>query len=186
MRRGAELMRSASLLLVLIAFIAPPLSAQQADARFDAPARLRTYGGALIDPYSWGGVLGSTLIDQIADNPESWDFSDRALSNAARFVLEESIFHGVAALQDRSTWYYPCTCQGIPERTAHAFAEAFTDHDRAGGTHVSAARISAPYAAAFAEALWRPDRSFGGAITTGSTSLIFTGLFNIVREFLSQ
>ena len=179
------MVRFLALLLFLSGSTAAPLRAQQQpDSGFDAGTRVRTYASALIDPYSWGSVAASTLIDHIGDNPESWDFGDRALSNGARFVLEESIFHGVAALQDRSTWYYPCECVGIAERSAHAFVEAFTDHDRTGATHLSAARISAPYAAAFAEALWRPDRSFGGAVTTGTTSLIFTGLFNIVREFV--
>ena len=69
-------------------------------------------------------------------------------------------------------------------RVVHAFSEAFTNHYRTGAAHVSAARIGAPYGAAFAEALWRPDRSIGDAFMAGSTSLVFTGLSNIVREFI--
>jgi hypothetical protein len=163
---------------------AAPAYAQHAPDRFEPAARLHDYTASLTDVYSWASVAGSTLIDQLRDDPESWDFGDRALSNAARFVLEESIYHGVAALQDRSTWYYPCECTGIPARSAHAFAEAFTDHDRTGAAHVSVARIAAPYSAALAETLWRPDASVGDALFAGSTSLVFTGLFNIVREFM--
>jgi hypothetical protein len=173
-----------ALLFVLSAVNANRLGAQQTTDRFAPSARVREYAVAMIDPVSWGSVAGSTLLDQLGDNPESWDFSDRLLSNSARFVLEVSIYHGVAAFQDRSTWYYPCECQDIPGRTVHAFAEAFIDHDRSGAAHVSAARIGSPYGAAVAEALWRPDVSLGDAVMTGSSSLIFTGLFNIVREFL--
>jgi hypothetical protein len=176
--------RFCTLVLLLSSLAAHPVAAQQADDRFGGSARLRDYTASLIDPVSWGSVTASTLLDQLGDDPEAWDFGDRAISNAARFVLEESIFHGVAALQDRSTWYYPCACADIPGRVGHAFAEAFTDHDRAGVAHVSTARIGAPYGAALAEALWRPDTSIGDAVITGSTSLIFTGLFNIVREFV--
>ena len=170
--------------LVFVAAGAGSLQAQHAPARFDRPARVHEYAASLSDPYSWGSVAASTLLDHVLDNPETWTFGDRALSNAGRFVLEESIYHGVAALQDRSTWYYPCDCTAIPTRAAHAFAEAFTDHDRNGGIHVSTARLSATYGAALAEALWRPDTSIGDAVVTGSTSLLFSGAFNILREFV--
>jgi hypothetical protein len=173
-----------ALALAFFTLHATPVGAQHAPARFEPAARFREYATAMIDPLSWAGVAGSTLLDQVRDDLEDWDFSDRALSNASRFVLEVSIFHGVAALQDRATWYYPCECEDIPGRVVHAFAEAFTDHDRTGARHVSAARIGAPYGAAFAEALWRPDRTIGDALMTGSTSLVFTGLFNMVREFV--
>ncbi len=173
-----------TLALAWSGIVAGPLHAQQTDTRFDPPARVHDYMVSLADPFSWASVAGSTLLDQIRGDPEGWTFGDRVLSNAGRFILEETIFHGVAAAQDRSTWYYPCECTGIPARAAHAFAEAFTDHDRSGAAHVSAARIGAPYGAALAEALWRPDRSIGEALMTGSTSLLFTGVFNIVREFV--
>ena len=176
--------RSFLLGLTLAVLGAAPAYAQHAPDRFEPAARLHDYAASLTDVYSWAGVAGSTLIDQLRDDPESWDFGDRALSNAARFVLEESIFHGVAALQDRSTWYYPCECTGVGARTGHDFAEAFVDHDRTGAEHLSVARIAAPYGAGFAEALWRPDTSIGDALLAGSTSLVFTGLFNIVREFV--
>lgn len=170
--------------LVLLSASAATVSAQEADHRFDRPARVRDYGKAVIDPLAWGSVTLSTLLDQVRDDPETWTFGDRALSNSGRFLLEETIFHGVAAMQDRSTWYYPCTCTDVPTRVGHAFVEAFTDHDRAGNTYVSAARIGAPFGAAITEALWRPDRSVGEAAAAASSSLIFTGLFNIVREFI--
>lgn len=178
------MMRCLTVVLLLSPLWTAPAAAQKASSRFDPPARIHEYTVSLVDVVSWGSVAGSTLLDQIGGDPEDWSFTDRALSNAARFVLEVSVYHGVAAIQDRSTWYQPCECTAIPARTAHAFAEAFTDRDRAGGTHVSAARIGAPYGAAVAEALWRPDTSIGDALMTGSTSLVFTGLFNIVREFL--
>jgi hypothetical protein len=176
--------RTFYVLLIVSACSAAPVYAQHDPARFEPPARLREYGAAVLDPLEWAGVAASTLLDQIRDDPEDWDFGDRAVSNAARFVLEHSIYHGVAAWQDRSTWYYPCECTDIPTRAAHAFAEAFTDHDRSGAPHVSAARIGAPVGAAFAEALWRPDRSVGDAIVTGASSIVFKGMFNIVREFV--
>jgi len=175
--------RFLAMALSLCALVAP-LHAQQTDTRFDRRARVHDYGVALIDPYAWASVAASTLIDEIGDNPDTWDFGDRALSNAGRFVLETSMYHGVAAMQDRSTWYYPCKCTGTAERAVHAFGEAFTDHDRAGATYVSVAQIGSTYGAAFIEALWRPDRSVGQAFRAGTTSLLFSGLFNIVREFL--
>jgi hypothetical protein len=177
-------MRFSILILAVGGLAAAPLHAQESPNRFDRPARVSEYGASLFDVYSWAGVAGSTLLDQILDNPETWALKDRALSNAGRFVIEESIYHGVAAMQDRSTWYYPCACTGVPERTVHAFAEAFTDHDRTGAAHVSVARIGASYGAATAEALWRPDVSVGTAISTATSSLVFSGLFNIVREFV--
>jgi hypothetical protein len=170
--------------LLFLSACAAPLQAQDESKRYEPPARFQEYATAVIDPISWGNVAASTLLDQIGDNPESWGFTDRALSNASRFLLEETIYHGVAALQDRSTWYHPCECTDWPSRSGHAFAQAFTDYDRAGVSHVSAARIGAPYGAAIAEALWRPDTSIFDAIKTGSSSLVFTGLFNIVREFV--
>ena len=172
------------LLLFISIFSAVPLQAQHDSTRFEPAARWREYGAAVFDPLSLAGVAASTMLDQIRDDPEDWDFGDRLTSNTARFVLEHSINHGVAAWQDRSTWYYPCECTDIPTRAAHAFAEAFTDHDRSGAPHVSAARIGAPIGAAFAEALWRPDRSVGDAIITGASSIVFKGMFNIVREFV--
>jgi hypothetical protein len=173
--------------VALLALGSASLSAQQAPpSRFDPPARFNDYAVALIDPYSWGNVAASTLLDQIGDNPETWTFGDRVVSNTARFVLEVSIYHGVAALQDRSTDYYPCECTGVPNRTVHAFAQAFMDYDRDGAAHISGARLGAPYGSAVAEALWRPDRSLMEAIEAGSTSIIFTGLFNIAREFISH
>ena len=172
--------------LLLCAFGTAPLHAQEAPNQFDPPTRTRDYGVALFDPYSWGNVAASTLLDQIGDNPETWGFGDRALSNAGRFVIEVSVYHGVAAMQGRSTAYFPCECIGIPNRTVHAFAQAFTDYDRDGVAHVSAARIGAPYGSAFAEALWRPDVSLMDALQAGSSSIIFTGLFNIAREFIQQ
>ena len=182
-QRDPTVMKRLLMSALLLTGLTAPAVAQQADPRFDSPARLREYGGALLDPLSWTSVAASTLLDQIRDDPENWSFGDRALSNGGRFVLEVTIFHGVAAKQDRSTWYYKCECTDTPTRVVHAFAEAFTDHDRNGVAHVSVARISAPYGAALAEALWRPDRSIGDAVMTGSTSLVFTGLFNMVREF---
>jgi hypothetical protein len=177
-------MRFAGLILLVCAVSAGPLTAQQAPNRFDRQARVHEYAASLTDAVSWGNVAASTLLDQILDDPETWSFGDRALSNSGRFVLEVSLYHGIAAMQDRSTWYHPCECTDIPGRAAHAFAEAFTDYDRSGAAHLSTARIGAPYGAAVAEALWRPDVSIGDALVTGSRSLIFTGLFNIVREFV--
>lgn len=170
--------------LIILAAGAAPLKAQVDSARYEPRARFNEYATAVIDPISWGNVAASTLIDQIGDDPEDWGFTDRALSNASRFVLEETIYHGVAAVQDRSTWYHPCACTDVPSRTGHAFAQAFTDYDRAGIPQVSVARIGSRYGAAIAEALWRPDVSLLDAVKTGSSSLVFTGLFNIVREFV--
>jgi hypothetical protein len=177
-------MRFSILIIAVGGLAAAPLQAQEAPNRFDRPARVREYGASLFDVYSWAGVAGSTLLDQLLDNPETWSFKDRALSNSARFVLEESVYHGVAAMQDRSTWYYPCECTAVPDRIGHAFAEAITDHDRSGVAHVSVARLGASYGAATAEALWRPDVSVGHAISTATSSLFFSGLFNVVREFV--
>ena len=177
-------MRFSILIIALGGLVAAPLHAQETVNRFDRPARVREYGASLTDVYSWAGVAGSTLLDQILDNPETWTLRERALSNSGRFLIEESIYHGVAAMQDRSTWYYPCACTGVPERIVHAFAETITDHDRSGAAHVSVARLGATYGAASAEALWRPDVSIGNAIATASSSLVFSGLFNIVREFV--
>ena len=176
-----------SILIIAVGGLAAaaPLDAQESTTRFDRPARVREYGASLFDVYSWAGVAGSTLLDQVLDNPDTWTLRERALSNSARFLLEESVYHGVAAMQDRSTWYYPCECTGVPERMVHAFAEAFTDHDRSGAAHVSVARLGASYGSATAEALWRPDVSVGHAISTATSSLVFSGLFNIVREFVS-
>jgi hypothetical protein len=187
MKNGESMMmRLLAAMLALPALSAASVSAQEAPNRFDPPARFHDYAVSIIDPYSWGNVAASTLIDQIGDNPDTWGFSDRAASNAARFFIEVSIYHGVAALQDRSTDYYACECTGIPNRAAHAFAQAFTDYDRAGVAHVSAARIGAPYGSAIAEALWRPDRSLMDAVQAGSSSIVFTGLFNIAREFIAH
>jgi hypothetical protein len=176
-------MRFSILILAVWGLAAAPLQAQEPTNRFDRPARVREYGASLFDVYSWASVAGSTLLDQIRDHPETWTFGDRALSNSGRFVIEESIYHGVAAMQDRSTWYYPCQCTGVPNRVAHAFAEAITDHDRTGATHISVARLGASYGAATVEALWHPEVSIGDAVTTATTSLVFSGLFNIMREF---
>lgn len=190
-------MRFSFLILAVWGLAAAPLQAQQPQQaeqtqqsqqpleRFDRPARVREYGASLFDVYSWAGVAGSTLLDQILDNPETWTIKERALSNSGRFLIEESIYHGVAAMQDRSTWYYPCECTGAPKRIVHAFGEAFTDHDRSGAAHLSVARLGASYGAATAEAMWRPDVTIGDAITTATSSLVFSGLFNIMREFVS-
>jgi hypothetical protein len=180
------MMRCLKVMLLLSAILPAPAAAQQAADRFELLARMREYGASLGDAVSWGGVAASTMIDQIGGNPDGWSLGDRALSNASRFVLEQSILHGVAAIQDRSTWYEPCACEGMPRRVAHAFAQAFTDRDRNGVPHVSAARVGATYGAAFAEALWRPDTSIEDAFVTGSTSLVISGLFNIVREIIAR
>jgi hypothetical protein len=177
-------MRFSILIIAVGGLAAAPLQAQETSNRFDRPARVREYGASLTDVYSWAGVAGSTLLDQILDNPETWTWKERALSNSGRFLIEESVYHGVAAMQDRSTWYYPCECTGVPERVVHAIAEAVTDHDRSGAAHVSVARLGASYGAATAEALWRPDVSVTHAISTATSSLLFSGLFNIVREFV--
>ena len=75
-----------TLVMTLSALNAAPLAAQHAPQRFEPSARFREYGVAVIDPLAWAGVAGSTLLDQVRDDPEDWDFSDRALSNASRFV----------------------------------------------------------------------------------------------------
>jgi len=54
--------------------------------------------------------------------------------------------------------------------------------DRSGDTELMV--FGTTYGAALAEALWRPDTSIGDAVVTGSTSLLFSGAFNILREFV--
>lgn len=160
------------------------LPAQQRTDRFSGSARLHDYVHSLVSPTAVLGVAAATALDQIRDDPAEWSLGERALSNAGRLVVQTSIQHGIAAVMDRSTWYYRCGCRDTGARVVHAFGEAFTDHDRSGQAHFSVARVAGAYGASYAEAAWRPGRSGAEAFVAGTTSLIGSGVLNLWREFI--
>ena len=157
--------------------------AQQRDDRFEAAARKRAYVTALAGPSALLGITASTALDQLRDDPSSWKLTDRLLSNAGRLAVQESLHHGIAAIMGRSTWYYKCTCTDTGARVAHAFAEGFTDHDRAGATHLSVARFVGAFGGAYAESTWRPERTTADILMIGTSTLVTSGLWNLVHEF---
>lgn len=165
---------------LLVMLLAGDASAQS--ARFDGPARRHDYVRALIGPSALIGIGVATGIDELRDDPPTWDTTDRLVSNAGRSAVQASIHHGIAALMDRSTWYYKCECDGLGSRVGHAIAESITDHDRNGGTHFSIGRVAGAYGAAFAESTWRPDRRTEDVLLVGTSSIVGSALWNIVRE----
>ena len=175
--------RTLALSLLLVLSMTGISRAQQQDDRFGSAARQHAYVSALIGPSALLGIGASTALDELRDDPTSWHVGDRLLSNAARLAVTESLHHGIAALMDRSTWYYRCTCTDTGGRVVHAFAEAVTDHDRRGATHVSVARIVGAFGGAFAESTWRPERSTADVLFIGTSTLVTSGLWNLVHEF---
>ena len=145
---------------------------------------MHDYVHALIGPSALLGIAAGTALDQIRDDPPQWNIGNRALSNAGRLAVQESVHHGLAAIMNRSTWYYPCSCTGTGARIAHAFGEAFTDHDVHGRTYLSVARIAGAYGGAYAESTWRPGRSGGEVIVAGTSSLVGSAVLNLWREFV--
>ncbi|HEX6557933.1 MAG TPA: hypothetical protein VF021_00680 [Longimicrobiales bacterium] len=174
------------LFAAVLSLSATPLLGQQNENRFDAPARRHDYLTSLFSPAALLGVAASTALDQIRDDPPEWNFGDRALSNTGRLVLQTSLHHGIAAVMDRSTWYYPCTCTDTGERVVHALAEAFADHDRQGKMYFSVAHVGSVYGSAFAESAWRPHRSLSEAFMSGTSSLVGSSLLNLWREFATN
>lgn len=163
-------------------------NAQRASDRFSSHAREHAYIHTLIGPTALLGVGVATAYDELSDEPPEWDgssgFWKRAASNAGRFVVQTSLHHGVAAVMDRSTWYYDCTCRGTGARIGHAFAEAITDHDISGHTHFSVARVAGAYGGAAAQSLWQPNMSGGEVLFSGTMALVGSGVVNLWREFV--
>lgn len=161
-----------------------PVNAQQSRDRFNATVRGRDYVRSLVGPSAWLGVGAATALDQVRDDPPQWNIGDRALSNWGRLGVQQTIHHGLAAVIDRSTWYYRCSCNGAGARIGHAFAETITDHDRSGATHFSIANVAGAYGGAWAETTWRPDRSSGEVLANGTATLLASGVLNLWREFV--
>jgi hypothetical protein len=159
-------------------------AAQQNEDRFSGSARMHDYVHALVGPAALLGLAAATGLDEIRDDPGNWQWSDRLLSNAERLAVQETVHHALAAAMDRSTWYYKCECSATGARIAHAFGEAFTDHDRHGAAHLSVARIAGAYSGAFAESKWRPGRSNAEILVAGTSTLVGGGILNLWREFV--
>ena len=171
------------ILLTLVS--AMPLMAQQNNAdRFSGSARGKEYISSLIGPSAWLGVGAATALDQIRDDPPQWNVGKRALSNWGRLGVQVTVHHGLAAMIDRSTWYYKCSCTDTGARIGHAFAEAFTDHDRSGGAHFSIATTAGAIGGAWAESTWRPGRTSGGVLLGAAESMVGSGVLNLWREFV--
>lgn len=155
--------------------------------RFDS-GRTHEYVSAIVGPLALLGVVASSALDQVRDDPAEWQgssgFGKRAASNEGRLIIQETVHYGLAAAMSRSTWYHPCTCRSGGSRFGHAFAEAFTDRDRSGHGGLSVSRIAGAYSGAFAQKLWRPGVSTQDAIITGTGTLVFTGVVNLWREFV--
>lgn len=174
--------------VLLLVASAPAIFAQRAtERRFDS-GRTHEYMNSIVSPLALLGVAVGTAADQLRDDPPDWNgssgFAKRFASNVGRLAVQETVHHGLAAAMDRSTWYYPCTCQTPGSRIGHAFVEAFTDHDRAGHTALSVSRIAGAYSGAFAQQLWRPGVSNEEAVITGTTTLVLGGVVNLWREFV--
>lgn len=185
---GHKIIRHLSATALLLCLTAGSSFAQQSEEqRFDS-GRMHEYVHSMFGPLSLLGVAAASGVDQWRKDPPEWDggsgFGKRAASNMGRLMVQETVHHGLAAAMDRSTWYHPCTCTSGGARFGHAFAEAFTDRDRAGHNALSVSRIGGAYSGAFAQGLWRPGVTTGEALAMGTSTLVVGGVVNLWREFV--
>jgi hypothetical protein len=151
--------------------------------------RLNNYIRDLAGPKLLIGVVGGGVLEYLRDRPSYDDnggdyLASRIASRAGQAVVQASVYHGLAALMQRSTEYQPCECSGFGSKIEHALVETFTDRGADGSRAFSVPRFAGAYAGSFARLAWEPHRSVGDVALNTTFSFGLTAVFNIARELV--
>lgn len=149
--------------------------------------RLNNYIRDLAGPKLLIGAVGGGVLEYLRDQPKYEDnggdyLASRIASRAGQAVVQASVYHGLAALMQRSTEYQPCECSGFGPKIEHALVETFTDRRVDGSRALSVPRLAGAYAGSFARLAWEPHRSAGDVALSTTLSFGLTAVFNIARE----
>jgi hypothetical protein len=133
------------------------------------------------------GVVGGGVLEYLRDRPSYEDnggdyLAGRIASRAGQAVVQASVYHGLAALMQRSTEYQPCECRGFGPKIEHALLETFTDRTADGSRALSIPRFAGAYAGSFARLAWEQDHSVADVALSTTLSFGLTAVFNIARE----
>lgn len=149
--------------------------------------RVDAYVQDLVDPRVGVTALALGLYDHVRTVPDEWGggadaLTKRVLARAGGHVVSQSVRHGLAAALGRTTRYQVCGCASTDERIVHAIYETLSDRDVQGRRRLSTPTLAGAYAGALAPVIWHPDADAAEALQSGTLSLLFSVIGNVVRE----
>jgi hypothetical protein len=157
-------------------------------------ARFALYRHGLTNPINLVGPAAGAAVGQWRDTPVEWKegsagYGRRLASGYARSMASSTIAFGVAALDHEDPRFMPSRETGIWRRTTRAIAGTFITHSDRGGRWMPAySRFAGAYGAAFLSNAWYPRReaTVGGVMERGSTALLSSIVWHVIREFMPK
>jgi len=140
---------------------------------------------SIIEPAVGAGV------GQWDDYPPGWHegaegYGRRFGSAAAQCTISNVIRFGFAAVDGEDPRYFLSENRGVWARMKHAVVSTMVSRTASGGQMPAFSRFVGDYGAAFISNTWYPDNraTAGDAAVRGTTALVASLGFNVVREFL--
>jgi hypothetical protein len=153
--------------------------------------RAHLYARSVFSPETIIGPAFGAGIGQWEDAPPAWGqgaegYGKRFGSGMARRTISETVRFGFAAVDGEDPRYFRSENRGIWSRTRHAIASTFVSQTSGGATIPAFSRFVGTYGAAFISNTWYPDSraTAGDAARRGTTGLVATIGFHLVREFM--
>ena len=155
--------------------------------------RFKWYVNSMFGPVSLGKDVALAGISTWRNSPEEWGphwegFGKRAASNLGKGIIKNSVQFGLDEAFSLDSHYYRSTDRSIGGRVKNAFVSVVTARDKTGNRTFGFPRIAGTYSSSIIAAeTWYPSRyTWKDGLTNGTISLGFTGVFNLVKEFIKK
>ncbi len=161
-----------------------PLAPYTEHQRFHDYLRL-TFG-----PAGFTGPLLGAAWDQALNQPPEWrqgfaGYGRRLASDYARSVIGNTIRFGVGSLDGEDPRYRPSSARAIWPRARHAIVRTFVYRGPREHSRIALSALAGAYGAAFIANAWYPgpDANVPYALLRGTTAMLSSVGFNLLREF---
>jgi hypothetical protein len=161
--------------------------------RPNGKTRFKRYANSMFGPISLGKDVALAGISTWRNSPEEWGphwegFGKRVASNLGKGIIKNSIQFGLDEAFTLDSHYYRSKDRSFGAKVSNAFVSVVTARDRNGGRTLGFPRIVGTYSSSvIAAETWYPSRyTWKDGLKNGTISLAFTGVFNLVKEFIKK